>query len=75
MTNSFAGQITDRNFLQATGFRFSVAKANKVGFFGKALKKRLESSIQIENFMENCREMVISVLGFQSLWNKALNCP
>ena len=37
MTNSFAGQVTDRNFLQATGFRFSVARADKVGFFGNAI--------------------------------------
>jgi hypothetical protein len=37
MTNSFAGQVTDRNFLQATGFRFTVARANKVGFFGNAI--------------------------------------
>jgi len=37
MTNSFAGQVTDRNFLQATGFRFSIARADKVGFYGNAI--------------------------------------
>lgn len=30
-------QITDRNFLQATGFKFSVIRAPKLGFYGNAL--------------------------------------
>ncbi len=37
MANSFAGQVTDRNFLQATGFRFSLARADKIGFYGNSI--------------------------------------
>ena len=36
----------------------------------KALKKEVDSSIQIEHFMENCREIKISDFGFRSTFNE-----
>ena len=37
MTQPLTNQISDRNFLQATGFSFTVNRAPKLGFFGNAI--------------------------------------
>jgi len=37
MTANIAGQITDRNFLQATSFSFKVQRAPTIGFYGNAI--------------------------------------
>jgi hypothetical protein len=37
MTANIAGQITDRNFLQATAFSFKVQRAPTIGFYGNAI--------------------------------------
>ena len=41
-----------------------------MGFIGKPLKNQLDSSIQIENFMENGKEISISDFRFRSTFNK-----
>lgn len=37
MAKPLSGQITDRNFLQATGFSFAIQRAPKISFFGNAI--------------------------------------
>lgn len=37
MAQPLTNQISDRNFLQATGFSFTVNRAPKLGFFGNAI--------------------------------------
>lgn len=37
MAKPLTGQITDRNFLQATGFKFTINRAPKIGFYGNAI--------------------------------------
>ena len=37
MAQPLTSQVTDRNFLQATGFKFIINRAPKVGFYGNAI--------------------------------------
>ena len=58
-----------RGYLEDLGLILGIL-AIMVASIWKALKKEAGSSIQIENFMENGREISISDFGFRSTFNE-----